>query len=308
MVALRAFVDCLVAFSPTWLATLPDSVITELPASETAGGCVCDADLNDSGHITLDDLLTAAFCICNPTAFPGCDVNCDGTVDHRDLGQTMCQCYGGQTTCCAELDFGACCGSNWVSCVECDLDSCRVFGGAFQGAGTTCNENRCGPTASDCNANSTPESCDPVECANHADCDDGSTCTCDRCYCGVCFHQDIKFGDANCDCLATNLDDILCGLAGFGDFNACPSGNIHGTTGCANDSDIDLDDILSILTAFAGESACEPACTASCPQGKCCGSGYNNTTTLCTGGCVMGSPIVCFERDEIFAGTGSTCP
>lgn len=153
---------------------------------------------------------------------------------------------------------------------------------------------RCGPGGADYNANAIPDDCE-AQCSANTDCDDGSACTCDRCLCGVCVHQPITFGDTNCDCIPPNLDDILCVLGGFADFALCPAANIHPP--CTGDGDIDLDDILSVLSAFGGTNPCVQVCNVSCPTGACC----NETS------CSQESLVGCLQDGFTFKGENSTC-
>lgn len=64
------------------------------------------------------------------------------------------------------------------------------------------------------------------------------------------------FGDVNNSGLV-NLDDILCVLAGFSNFNTCPKGDL---APCGGNGLINLDDILRVLGAFAGQNPCANVC------------------------------------------------
>lgn len=94
-------------------------------------------------------------------------------------------------------------------------------------------------------------------CVQDVDCNDHSSCTCDRCGGGgACTNDPLGYGNVNCLGPAgqTNLDDILCVLGGFGNFTACPNSDI--APACTGNGLINLDDILAVLAAFAGADPC----------------------------------------------------
>lgn len=99
-----------------------------------------------------------------------------------------------------------------------------------------------------------------VPCGNNSDCvlaDDApdAVCTFDRCVSGFCTQEPIEYGDVNGAGPNTpNLDDILCCLSGFSDFNACPNADIRPI--CSGNDIINLDDILGVLAAFGGADPC----------------------------------------------------
>lgn len=75
----------------------------------------------------------------------------------------------------------------------------------------------------------------------------GPICTLTVTLCGV-------YGDVTQDGV-TDLDDILCAIAGFSTFEDCPTGDI---APCGGNGIIDLDDILEVIAAFGG--ADDPCC------------------------------------------------
>lgn len=94
---------------------------------------------------------------------------------------------------------------------------------------------------------------------------DNDPCTCDTCVPEgpffVCRNTPIAFGNVNCSGpdAQVNLDDVLCVLSGFASFAACPNGDIAPVTGvgaCQGNNTINLDDILAVLAAFGGADPC----------------------------------------------------
>jgi hypothetical protein len=84
---------------------------------------------------------------------------------------------------------------------------------------------------------------------------DNNACTCDQCVVGGCQHTPVEFGNVNCSTnQPPNLDDILCCLAAFGDFDVCPNADL--APSCQGNNIINLDDILAILVAFSGVDPC----------------------------------------------------
>jgi len=90
------------------------------------------------------------------------------------------------------------------------------------------------------------------------------------CVADGCMYACVKYGDVKAppDGLI-NLDDILCVLAGFGNFVVCPDSDIRP---CGANGIINLDDILGVLGAFAGANSCgcdtgaaAPLCGSSSP-------------------------------------------
>jgi hypothetical protein len=64
------------------------------------------------------------------------------------------------------------------------------------------------------------------------------------------------YGDVN-QSGVVDLDDVLCLLAGFGNFALCPNADI---SPCGGSGGIGLDDILAVLAAFSGNPGCPPSC------------------------------------------------
>lgn len=92
-------------------------------------------------------------------------------------------------------------------------------------------------------------------CGTDADSLDDEACTCDSCVNGFCVHDSTTYGNASCDAGGViDLDDILCVITGFGNFEDCPNGDI---VPCEPDGIIDLDDILAVIGAFGGDYDCE---------------------------------------------------
>jgi len=147
-----------------------------------------------------------------------------------------------------------------------------------------------------------------VPCADNGDCvlaDDApnAVCTFDRCVANFCTQEPIEYGDVNGAGPNTpNLDDILCVLAGFSNYNDCPNADIHDAgapTLCQSNGILNLDDILRVLATFAGQPPCaQVVCNEPCPQGACC-SGL---------ACDLESPGNCFARGDVFKGIGTACP
>lgn len=126
---------------------------------------------------------------------------------------------------------------------------CPFFGQSCQRidtptGGTITTECRCGipcNVISDCKSDTLGRNAD-------------NACNCMTCAGGECVYTCTTFGNVNCGANhVVNLDDILCVLAGFGGFAACPNGDIHP---CAGNGLINLDDILGVLGAFAGSNPC----------------------------------------------------
>lgn len=110
------------------------------------------------------------------------------------------------------------------------------------------------------NENGVPDECEGVPCADNGDCvlaDDAANavCTFDRCVANICTQEAAEYGDVNgAGPSNPNLDDILCCLGGFGNFDACPNADIRPV--CMGNDIINLDDILGVLAAFGGDDPC----------------------------------------------------
>lgn len=92
-----------------------------------------------------------------------------------------------------------------------------------------------------------------VACVKSDTCNDTNACTFDECVAGTCVSIAIPYGDVNGSGVV-DLDDILCVIAGFGNFDDCPTGDI--APPCTGDGIIDLDDILAVIGAFGGANPC----------------------------------------------------
>ncbi len=182
------------------------------------------------------------------------------------------QYQGNDTECPGVCGQGACC-NNGV-CAFIHVSACT---GNFQGFATICAPDPCpdvcgnheleGIEECDDGNQRDGDGCssqcliDGVACMTNADCvvADEDVCTCDRCISNVCEFLPVRFGNVNCQGPAiANLDDILCVLAGFASFAACPNGDL--APGCTGNNLINLDDILRVLSAFGGGDPCN------CPQ------------------------------------------
>lgn len=251
----------------------------------------CDGDVNNNGTIDQVDLLLVGNCVnCVGPQVPACDVNCDGNIDLLDFGDELCLLFFPPAQCCPMPD-GACLGTNLAqSCVVVPQAVCTLLSGTYLGDGVDCP-----PGAGDCNGNGIGDGCE-LQCSTNLDCDDANVCTCDRCLCNVCFHQPVQYGDANCDCIPPNLDDILCVLNGFQNYASCPAADIHPP--CTGQGIINLDDILAVLAAFAGTNPCFMQCSVSCPVGACCDGAT----------CALDTPIGCITDGHVYKGDGSLCP
>lgn len=97
-------------------------------------------------------------------------------------------------------------------------------------------------------------------CAVNAVCDDKNVCTFDNCTNTLCAYSTVRYGDVNGSgasggAAIPNLDDILCVLQGFSNFNACMNGDI--APPCAGNELINLDDLLAVLAAYSGVDSTE---------------------------------------------------
>ncbi|MEK6675442.1 MAG: hypothetical protein AABZ47_07280 [Planctomycetota bacterium] len=123
--------------------------------------CACSGDINNSGTITAADFSLFLDCLGGVSSDPDCDVNCDGVVDLRDLGDLECEFRGnfppGQ---CCEQVHGACCVPLYsFECIETPEATCDDVPGEYHGDGTTCDPSPC-----DCNNNGIPDDCE-LDCA-----------------------------------------------------------------------------------------------------------------------------------------------
>lgn len=211
-----------------------------LPLGGVPVGACCTAG-------TCTDGVSAAQCTGGGGVYQGDDSLCSGVS-------------------CPDCNFAADCNDG----VACTTDACVA--GACQNTpnhaacsnGLFCDGSEtCSPTG--CQAGTSPclpgELCDEAAdscelCAGDADCDDGSTCTRDRCGGGLCTNADRIYGDVNAD-EAVTLADLTCTLDAFrGSPHAeCTAADCD-LAPCSTDGQIDLMDILGVLDAFEGLDAC----------------------------------------------------
>ncbi len=139
-----------------------------------------------------------------------------------------------------------------------------------------CNENGIEDTCEildavvdDTNLNGVPDECELIPCTRDCDCyfdavDNGTEFdVCDYNFCdipmgeteGNCASCARRWGNT-CDSYAgfVQTDDILCAVTGFGNYCACPNGDLIGSGGAKGPSGSPLgtDDILAIVAAFGG--------------------------------------------------------
>lgn len=276
----------------------PDSDCDGVPDACT---CTCSGDVNGDMVVNQLDLLAVGNCVqCQGAPNPACDVNCDGVVNTKDFGDEQCLQFNPPSACCP-LPHGACLDTSLNHrCILVPEAFCLSISGTYLG-----DDSACPPIDGDCNANGIGDGCEPQECVLDSDCREtpvDDICTCDFCLCGVCYHQPRVAGDVNCDCVPTNLDDILCVLGGFSNYAACPNADLHDASAptlCKSNGIINLDDILRVLATFAGQPPCAQAeCNEPCPQGACC-NGLS---------CHLDSPGNCFAGGDNFKGIGTLCP
>lgn len=96
-------------------------------------------------------------------------------------------------------------------------------------------------------------------CATSAVCDDQNVCTFDTCSNTLCAYSSVRYGDVNGSgasggAAIPNLDDILCVLQGFSNFDTCMNGDL--APACSGNGFINLDDILAVLASFSGFDPC----------------------------------------------------
>jgi len=112
-------------------------------------GCACNADVNGDTFVNFVDLAMIADCIEGQPCDPDADVNCDGTVDHADLGVALHQFRMELGDGC-DVPTGACCQENGT-CLHEQQSLCAgdilfpQYAGVYQGDGTTCSPNPCAP-------------------------------------------------------------------------------------------------------------------------------------------------------------------
>lgn len=177
------------------------------------------------------------------TCADGLDNDCDGPLDCADAdcafdpacacGNAMCD--AGETACTCPADCGppAAAEVPGMTCGDGLDNDCS--------GGTDCADSDCAAEPG-------------CGCVTDTDCDDGQICTCDTCSAGTCVFAPTIYGDTNCAGDSVDVDDILCVLDGFVDYNLCPGADLDPP--CTGDADIDVDDILAVLSAFEGFDPC----------------------------------------------------
>ena len=182
-------------------------------ASVEAGGCPCDADIVPLfGSIDFDDVIAVTQCVSGDRtpaecAAIGADINCDGAVDHCDIGVAIAQFTGEPDSCSIPCD--ACCDSTVGACINATEFTCTIsWSGQFNSGRTCADDNPCdcnnngvedwldiqNLTSDDCDGNGVPDDCEPGACCFTADSgvcvggpNDGRTCATDpECQGGTC--------------------------------------------------------------------------------------------------------------------------
>ncbi len=201
----------------------------------------------------------------------------------------------GDFTDCADADGGRCSGSG-AFCT-------------FPGGANSCNMGADGTCIQDSAANNvdqtyralmyispfTPEGPPDVPCSRDCDCHttavaqalvdgvDANTLLdiCDYSYCdiptgeamGVCASCTRRYGNTCSSFQAfVSTDDISCAVTGFGNYCACPNGDLIGAAGAKGPNGIPIgtDDILAIVAAFGGANpfTCATPAAATCETGN----------------------------------------
>jgi len=116
-----------------------------ITAAHARAGCLCNADVNNSGGVNVLDVAAIADCanqVSCAQCINSCDVDCDGDVDFADYGAAWCA-FQMNPNCC-NLPDGACTHSQThsPSCVVTDQDACTdqdgIFEGTYHGDNTIC--------------------------------------------------------------------------------------------------------------------------------------------------------------------------
>ncbi len=135
------------------------------------GGCMCDADVNGNGTVSVADLNAVLLCDlgdCSQCA-TSCDVNCDGGVNQGDVDAVLCMMqFNDPGLCCpAGQEFRwfweihgaheipepeACCFDDGT-CMDLLPADCICAGGTPQGPGTVC--------LGDADMNGIDDACEP---------------------------------------------------------------------------------------------------------------------------------------------------
>ncbi len=111
-------------------------------------GCSCNGDVAGGPGVNAVDVTCVLSAIGDEGLCPGSDVNCDGTVDLRDVEAVSCQVatFAGNSDCCMPATPGACCFNGGSQCAIGDVVSCAspvVGDGVYLGDNTTCVSDPC---------------------------------------------------------------------------------------------------------------------------------------------------------------------
>lgn len=123
--------------------------------------------------------------------------------------------------------------------------------------GMTCvgdlSKNSCQQSSAYWNPN---RSCaDSCACSSSVQCNDHDSCSFESCSGSTCQGYAVYFGDVNgVGGVLPDIDDILCGLAGFANPNNCFNADI--SPSCTGNGIINIDDLLAIISAFGGSDPC----------------------------------------------------
>ena len=246
----------------------------------TCGNTRCDPN-EDSCTCSSDCGTPPGSEVPDATCDDGVDNDCDGDTDCADSdcwADSVCwvcgntRCDPNEDSCNCEPDCGTppaneVPGATCDDAVDndCDGDSdCDDPDCWGDSVCWICGNTRCDPNEDSCNCS--------ADCGAPPDCDDIDECTEDSCDPGVgCMHQyqvrlyaDIVPSFCPPTCPQPDVDDVMCLLDDFGDGPAVDgcSGSVSSTdlAPCGGDGTLDLDDILTVLDAFAQVYPCPHPC------------------------------------------------
>lgn len=173
----------------------------------------------------------------DPVQSLGCDCNNTGTRDDCDIESGLsndCNSNGIPDECEPDLDGDG---------IPDDCDNCPDVNNPNQAplclppVVASCS------TDCDCILNALSNG-DPINSCDYNYCDNGSCATCERTFGNTC----APFGGV------VQTNDILCAVAGFGNYCSCPNADLvaPGGTQGPNGSPIGTNDILAVVGAFGG--------------------------------------------------------
>lgn len=263
-----------------------------LPIVPISGGACCTNDACADGVEAIDCANGGGHYQGDATTCSGVDCTvdtgacCDGLTCFDGVIQSNCEfgglgVYQGDASVCAGVDCdatGACCTGETCTDDE-SAGSCITGGGTYEGNGSSCSGVTC-----------------MAGCVENGACDDADVCTYDTCNTGMCFNDDIAYGDLDGDD-DVDLNDIVCSADGFAGAFAgdCTASSVD-IAPCTPDGTINIDDVLATLDAFAGT---DPCCGGSGGVGACCDDMMN---------CFDGvSQENCEPFGGTFQGDGTTC-